>query len=89
MGQVLYIGGAGDDIRECRVSLQKRQQVTIAGLTEDRQVETFTGIVQSIEYLRHNPPEMCWRVTMRDVLLEDDIATKSLRPDQPKREDDG
>ena len=89
MGQVFYIGGGGDDIRECRQSLQKRQQVTIAGLTEHRRSETFTGIVQSIDYLRHNPPNVCWRVTMRDVLLEDDIATEPLRPDQLNAENDG
>jgi hypothetical protein len=85
MPHVFYIGGGGDHIRECRESLQKRQQMTINGLTEHRQVETFTGIVQSLEYLRHNPPDMCWRVTMRDLLLHDDIAsTKSLGPDQLK-----
>jgi hypothetical protein len=88
MGQVFNIGGGGDDIRECRESLQKRQQMTIGGLTEHRQVETFTGIVQSIEYLRHNPPDMCWRVTMRDVLLEDDIAATKLHPDQLNAEND-
>jgi hypothetical protein len=74
MRQVFYIGGSGDDIGECRESLKTRQQITINGLTEHQQVETFTGIVQSIEYLRHNPPDMCWRVTMRDLLLEDDSA---------------
>jgi hypothetical protein len=89
MPQVLYLGGGGDDIRECRESLQKREQLTISGLSEHRQVETFTGIVQSIEYLRHNPPDMCWRVTMRDPLLEKDITTKVLPPDRLKAENNG
>jgi hypothetical protein len=71
MRQVFYIGG-DDDIRECRESLQKRQLITISALTEDRQIKTFTGIVQSLEYLRWNPPNMCWKVTVRDILLEDD-----------------
>ena len=89
MSQVFYIGGGGDDIRECRESLQRRQQMTIVGLTEHRQVETFTGIVQSIDYLRHNPPDMCWRVTMRDLLLHDDIASsKSLDPNQLHADND-
>jgi hypothetical protein len=32
---------------------------------------------------------MCWRVTMRDVLLEDDIAATKLHPDQLNTENDG
>jgi hypothetical protein len=74
MSQVFYVGGGGNDIRSCRESLEKRQGITIDGLTEDREVGTFSGIVQSLEYLRHKPPDMCWRVTMRDVLLQDDVA---------------
>jgi hypothetical protein len=88
MGQVFYIGGGGDDIRECRGSLQKRQQMTIVGLTEHRQVETFIGIVQSLEYLRHNPPDMCWRITMRAAALQDDNSIYKIAPDQLDAEND-
>ena len=80
MIQVFYVGGGGNDIRSCRESLEKRREITIDGLTKDGQVAAFTGIVQSLEYLRHKPPDMCWRVTMRSVLLQDEIAdTQSAR----------
>ena len=78
MSQVFYVGGGGTDIRSCRESLERRQEITIDGLTEDGQVAAFTGIVQSLEYLRHKPPDMCWRVTMRGVLLQDDTADTEI-----------
>jgi hypothetical protein len=67
-----YIGGDGD-IHQCRKSLQTRALITLTGLTEDRGTEIFTGIVQSLEYLRLNPPKMCWRITIRDPLLQGEV----------------
>ena len=60
-----YIG-ADADLRRCRESRETGRPITITGTTEDRKLQTFTGIVQALEYVRRNPGDLSWHVTMRD-----------------------
>jgi hypothetical protein len=54
------------DLHECRQSKEMGRRITIVGLTKDGERQTFTGIVESLQYVRGNPGTLSWRVTMRD-----------------------
>ena len=53
-----------EDLRRCNESRKSCRQITITGATETHEVKVFTGVVQSVDYIRTNQPSMSWRVTM-------------------------
>jgi hypothetical protein len=53
-----------EDVLRCRQSHVGHRPITITGTTEDGESETFTGIVEAVDYIRTNPPSMSWRVRM-------------------------
>jgi hypothetical protein len=55
------------DVKRCRQSKAGRFPIIITGRTEAGEIKAFTGIVQSVEYFRQNPGDMCWRITMEDA----------------------
>jgi hypothetical protein len=54
------------DLHECRQSQDSGRRITIVGLTKDGERETFTGVVEALQYVRGNAGALSWRVTMRD-----------------------
>jgi hypothetical protein len=63
-----YIGNVRtDDVKRCQESRAGRYPIIVTGKTEAGEVETFTGIVQSVEYLRHNPADLSWSITLEDA----------------------
>ena len=55
------------DVKRCRESKAGRFRIVITGKTEAGEIRAFTGVVQSVEYLRHNPADMSWFITIEDV----------------------
>jgi hypothetical protein len=65
MGAEFYVS-TDADLRHCRESKETSCPITIEGTRKDRKKQTFTGIVHSLEYVRRNPGDLSWRITMRD-----------------------
>ena len=55
------------DVKRCRESKVGHFPITITGRTEGGEIRAFTGVVQSVEYLRQNPADMSWRITIEDA----------------------
>jgi hypothetical protein len=53
-----------DDARRCSASFDGQLPITITGTTDGANVETFTGVVLSIDEDENKLPNMRWRVTM-------------------------
>ena len=52
------------DAGRCGASLDGQLPITITGTTDGSNVETFTGVVLSIDEDENKLPNMRWRVTM-------------------------
>ena len=55
------------DVKRCRESKEGGFPITVTGRTEAGEIKAFTGVVRSVEYLRQNPAETSWCITMEDV----------------------
>ncbi len=62
-----YISSAEpeSDVQRCRESLVGRFPITITGRTEGGEIKAFTGVVQSVQEQKQNPPGTRWLVTMQ------------------------
>jgi hypothetical protein len=52
-----------DEARRCRASFDQQAPITILGTTDGDNVQSFTGVVRSIDEDKTSP-SMRWRVTM-------------------------
>jgi hypothetical protein len=52
------------DVGRCSASFDGQLPITITGTTDGSNVETFTGVVLSIDVDESKRPNMRWRVTM-------------------------
>ena len=55
------------DVRRCRDSKSGRFPIIITGRAETGEIKAFTGVVTAVDYLRDNPGDKCWRITMQDA----------------------
>ena len=53
-----------NDARRCSASFDGQLPITIIGTTDGANVETFTGVVLSIDEEKNRLPNMRWRVRM-------------------------
>ena len=67
MGAEFYIS-SNLDLHRCRESKETGEAITIVGMTKDREKRTFTGVVESFEYVRKNPGDLSWRITLHDEI---------------------
>jgi hypothetical protein len=52
------------DAEHCRISLREKSPITLFAVDSAGRPACLTGVVQSIEFDRHRPAGMRWRVEM-------------------------
>ena len=53
-------------VRRCTAAVAKKEYVEIKGVTEEGRVQTFAGVVQSVEEDFMRAPAKRWRVIMSE-----------------------